>query len=170
MSTPERDEELEAYLERRTQLQRRLSELDDLQPPARLDHLVLARAREALEAPQGLPLFRGTRWALPFTLTATLVLTVAVVTSLHAIRDVHTSAPSATSAASNPTPAAAPMRAEPARVRSGDARARAPERDPAQWLARIRELRAAGKEHEAQRESAAFRAAYPDYPDRGASP
>jgi hypothetical protein len=162
MSTPERDEELEAYLERRTQLQRRLSEADDLEPPAELDHLVLTRAREALEAPQGLPLYRGTRWALPFTLTATLVLAVAVVTSLRALRDVH---PSGASAASGTT-----LRAEAPRARSNDAQGRAAQRDPAQWLARIRELRAAGKADEAQREWTAFRAAYPDYPDHTPSP
>ena len=161
MSTPERDEELEAYLERRTQLQRRLSELDDLEPPAELDHLVLARAREALEAPQGLPFYRGTRWALPFTLTATLVLTVTVVMSLRALHDVHTSGASAAGAFS-----AAPSGVEAARMRANDAR----ERDPAQWLAHIRELRAAGKEDEAQREWAAFRAAYPEYRDHTASP
>jgi hypothetical protein len=165
MSTPERDEELEAYLERRTQLQRRLSELDDLEPPAELDHLVLARAREALEAPQGLPFYRGTRWALPFTLTATLVLTVTVVMSLRALHDVHTSGASAAGAFSA-APAAAPSGAEAARMRANDAR----ERDPAEWLAHIRELRAAGKEDEAQREWAAFRAAYPEYRDHTASP
>jgi len=161
MSTPERDEELEAYLERRTQLQRRLSELDDLEPPAELDHLVLARAREALEAPQGLPFYRGTRWALPFTLTATLVLTVTVVMSLRALHDVPTSGASAAGACS-----AAPSGVEAARMRANDAR----ERDPAEWLAHIRELRAAGKEDEAQREWAAFRAAYPEYRDHTASP
>jgi hypothetical protein len=169
MSTPERDEELEAYLERRTQLQRRLSEVDDLEPPAELDHLVLARAREALETPQGLPLFRGTRWALPFTLTATLVLTVAVVTSLRALHDGHPSGASAASA-TTAAPAAAPLREEAPGARSNDARARAAQRDPAQWLARIRELRTAGKADEAQREWAAFRAAYPDYPDHTPSP
>jgi hypothetical protein len=169
MSTPERDEELEAYLERRTQLQRRLSEADDLEPPAELDHLVLTRAREALEAPQALPLYRGTRWALAFTLTATLVLAVAVITSLRVLHDVH---PSGASAASGTTvsPAAAPVRAEAPRARGNDAQARAAQRDPAQWLARIRELRVAGKEDEAQGEWAAFRAAYPHYPDHAPSP
>jgi len=51
-------------------------------------------------------------------------------------------------------------------MRANDAR----ERDPAEWLAHIRELRAAGKEDEAQREWAAFRAAYPEYRDHTASP
>jgi hypothetical protein len=156
MSTRERDEELEAYLERRTQLQRRLDELDDLEPPAELDHLVLTRAREALETPQSLPLFRGTRWALPFTLTATLVLTVAVVASLRAVHDGRTPAASApATGASAAAPAVAPA---------------AVARDPAQWLAHIRELRAAGKEREAEREWAAFRAAYPDSRERIPSP
>ena len=82
------DPELEAFLRHRSLTR---GERERLEPPPQLDHIVLSRAREALEAeadeePAAVPPDRSVRWALPFALTATLVMSIAVVTVLKATR------------------------------------------------------------------------------------
>jgi hypothetical protein len=69
-----RDEEHgeELPLPQGSALQRQLAQLDRLEPPPELDHLVLARAREAIQAAPPTPFYRAPRWGLPFGLAATL--------------------------------------------------------------------------------------------------
>ncbi len=52
---------------------------DMFEPPAELDRLVLRQAREAIETPRPLRVFRGPGWGTPVALAATLVLGFAVV-------------------------------------------------------------------------------------------
>ena len=71
------DEEFEDFLKRR---KHRFRPSDDVfEPPEELDRVVLRQAREAIETPRPLGVFRGPRWAAPVALAATLVLAVAVV-------------------------------------------------------------------------------------------
>jgi len=146
MSDRRADRELEEFLKRSPAL-----ELEQVEPPRELDHIVLTRAREALEedadTPADVPPYRTLRWAIPFGLTATLVITIALVTVLKA-----THAPAQFTAADLTARRPQPARSAPAQ----------PPRDKAEWLAAIRALRAAGKVREADAQWAAFVAAYPE--------
>ena len=77
MSTPDRDEELETFLERRSVLPRDLAEQERAEPPVELDRIVLAKARAAID-PARKPV-RSTRWMVPVALAATLVLSLGIV-------------------------------------------------------------------------------------------
>ena len=71
------DDEFEDFLKRRSP---RFRAPDDMvEPPSELDRVVLRQAREAIETPRPLRVFRGPRWAAPVALAATLVLAVGVV-------------------------------------------------------------------------------------------
>jgi hypothetical protein len=83
MNELEREDELQAHLERRSRLQRTLTEIDHLEPPQELDRIVLSRARFAIEGTEGMPLYRSLRSSLPFALAASLVLTIIVVFATH---------------------------------------------------------------------------------------
>lgn len=83
MNGPTRDENLDAMLARSARPLRELGELEPLEPlepPPEVDRFVLASARRALEQPTDSPAYiSGTRWALPVTLAATLLLSFAIV-------------------------------------------------------------------------------------------
>jgi hypothetical protein len=71
------DDEFEDFLKRRAP---RFRAPDDMfEPPSELDRVILRQAREAIETPRPLQVFRGPRWAAPVALAATLVLAVGVV-------------------------------------------------------------------------------------------
>jgi hypothetical protein len=78
VTSPEREDEFETYLKRRSPLHRRVSELERLEPPQDLDRIVLRQAREAIQATTPVPLYKPPRWALPTGLAATLVLSFAI--------------------------------------------------------------------------------------------
>jgi hypothetical protein len=71
------DDEFEDFLRRRKPVFR--SPDDMFEPPAELDRVVLRQAREAIESPRPLRVFRGPGWGTPVALAATLVLGFAVV-------------------------------------------------------------------------------------------
>jgi hypothetical protein len=71
------DDEFEDFLKRRKHKFRAPDEV--FGPPEELDRVVLRQAREAIETPRPLGVFRGPRWAAPIALAATLVLAVGVV-------------------------------------------------------------------------------------------
>jgi hypothetical protein len=74
MTDPEHDEEFEAYLRRHSALSSRVQSEEKLEPPHDLDDIVLRKARQAIQAPQQLPLYKAPRWALPVALAATILL------------------------------------------------------------------------------------------------
>jgi hypothetical protein len=78
VTDPERDEEFEAYLHRRSVLSIRAQSDEKLEPPADLDAIVLRKARQAIHSPQQMPLYRAPRWALPVALAATVLLCISV--------------------------------------------------------------------------------------------
>jgi hypothetical protein len=181
MNGREDDAEFEAFLKRRSPLPRRLSGIDDAEPAAELDRLVLNRARQAIDTPR-VPLFRGSRWTLPVGLAAALLITFAVVLNIDS-RGAKTARPIASLAEQYDIPAApdaASASANSARLtassRAGAVQtlvtspsappeaAPAPHSSPDAWLREIERLRAAGKTAEADREQVAFRKAYPTYP------
>ncbi|HEY8509814.1 MAG TPA: hypothetical protein VIL32_15735 [Steroidobacteraceae bacterium] len=84
MTAPERDEEFEAYLQRRSSLQRELSEHDGLEPPPELDRIVLARARQAIATRPELPVYKPAKWMFPLALAATIVVSFTIVLSMTA--------------------------------------------------------------------------------------
>ena len=71
------DDEFEDFLKRRKPVFRAPDDM--FEPPSELDRVVLRQAREAIETPRPLRVFRGPRWAAPVALAATLVLAVGVV-------------------------------------------------------------------------------------------
>ena len=85
MTDAEQDEAFEAYLRRRQLLP--TAHDDRLEPSAKLDDLVLGRAREAIQA-RGAPdpaksqATRPPRWAVPVALAATLLLCLSVVMNI----------------------------------------------------------------------------------------
>ncbi len=99
MTGPEYDAELEAFLKRRSPMHRRLSDIDHAEPSVELDRLVLNRARDAIDTPNQ-PLFRGSRWALPMGLAATILIAFTVVLNID-----HHGANAAKPAASSASPA-----------------------------------------------------------------
>ncbi len=79
MTRFDEDRELDEFLARRSALHRRLAEPDHTEPPPELDRLVLNEAREAINVPANVPVYRAPRWALPVSLAATVVLALAIV-------------------------------------------------------------------------------------------
>jgi len=81
MTAPDRDDEFEAFLKRRTLLP---NTDDRLEPPSALDELVLKKARAAIRGQevsgqgQEAPL-RPARWATPVALAATILLSLSIV-------------------------------------------------------------------------------------------
>jgi hypothetical protein len=74
MSSPEREDEFEAFLQR---LRREAMSGDDkLEPPSALDEIVLKKARVAIHAQQQPT--RAARWAAPVALAATILLCLSV--------------------------------------------------------------------------------------------
>jgi hypothetical protein len=139
MTDPERDEEFEAYLRRRSVLSIRAQSEEKLEPPDDLDDIVLRKARQAIQSPQQMPLYKAPRWALPVALAATflLCLSVALNVSLNThqqpyggSRLVHATAPpaaqpressgslDASGTSATPAAARAPQAAEPAPIAS----------------------------------------------------
>jgi hypothetical protein len=103
---PDRDYELEDFLARRSTLHQRMADRDRVEPPPELDRLVLTKARQAIETPSALPVYRSPRWALPVALAATLVLTFAVVLNLSRLKraELPTAAAMGTIAPASPAP------------------------------------------------------------------
>jgi hypothetical protein len=97
MTDPDRDPEFEAYLRRRSVLSGRERAVDNLEPPHDLDDIVLRKARQAIQAPKELPLYRAPRWALPVGIAATILLclSVALNVSLNSHRPGEAEAPGA---------------------------------------------------------------------------
>ncbi len=100
MTTPQdRDDELESALRTRRRLVPRFDVADDAEPSSELDRLVLARARDALyggpassplpAAPRNAPErhYRAPRWAVPFALVATVLLSFVLVMQLDPARN-----------------------------------------------------------------------------------
>jgi hypothetical protein len=79
MNELEREDDLRAHLERRSPLQRTLTEIDRLEPPEELDRIVLSRARSAIHGDEGMPIYGSRRSSVPFALAATLVLVITLV-------------------------------------------------------------------------------------------
>jgi hypothetical protein len=71
------DDEFEDFLKRRKPTFRAPDEM--FEPPEDLDRVILRQAREAIETPRPLRIFRSPRWAAPVALAATLLLAVTVV-------------------------------------------------------------------------------------------
>lgn len=82
MSAPERNDELESFLARRSLLPPELAQHENAQPPAQLDRAVLAQARATIEPPKRHSLPRSSRWMVPVALAATIVLSLAIVIEL----------------------------------------------------------------------------------------
>jgi hypothetical protein len=82
MTGPEHDPEFEAFLKRRSPMYRRLSDIDDAEPPAELDRLVLNRARDAIDTPARMPFYRTSRWAMPAGLAATILIAFTVLLNI----------------------------------------------------------------------------------------
>jgi hypothetical protein len=74
----ERDDEFEIYLKRRVRLDRRLRSLDRPEPPAELDRIIIAQAREALQIAAPVPLLRAPRWPLPLGMAATILISLSI--------------------------------------------------------------------------------------------
>jgi len=89
MTSPERDEEFEAYLQRRGSVHADLERIEQPEPPASVDALILKRARSAFARPQDGEVGFSTRfapsdpmpsttrrWAVPVGLAATILFSV----------------------------------------------------------------------------------------------
>jgi hypothetical protein len=74
----ERDDEFEIYLKRRVRLDRRLRSLDRPEPPAELDRIIIAQARQALQIAAPVPLLRAPRWPLPLGMAATILISLSI--------------------------------------------------------------------------------------------
>ena len=79
MTGPDSDNELEAFLARRSLMHRRFAEGDQSEPPDELDRIVLAKAREAIKRPSETPVYRAPQWAMPMGLAASVLLVFAIV-------------------------------------------------------------------------------------------
>lgn len=169
MTESSSNDDFEAYLTRRRPIQTGPSPTDGLEPPAELDRIVIGKARQAIQPPPTLRMFRGPGWALPVGLVATLSLVVVV--GLHFGARMP-------SVAARVKEAATPAAQSVAGAQAGDRAAKSPafagkaaevqldreaHPDPAVWLAAIQKLRATGQTDAAERELSRFRDAYPDY-------
>lgn len=149
------------------------------EPPPELDARILDTARRAAARPG------RRRWVLPVSIAAVVVLSVSVALQLERehsdlAKQLTTPAESGKAAAPAASAPAAPaasdklMRAPALERKSEEAPARAAakagrlsgqsvESSPEQWLARIAELRRAGRKDEADRQLAEFRRRFPEY-------
>lgn len=166
------EREFAAYLQRRSLLAQHGHE--DAAPPAALDAQVLRAAHQAVapSPPRRAPL---TRWALPGSLAAVLLVSLAFIlhSGVQSLRETATAdrAASAPSQAQRTEQGAAAVQA-PAAARNAAPLARQTrvqqaadaESDPQAWLARIEALRAQGKQQQADAQLQRLRAAFPDYP------
>jgi hypothetical protein len=82
MSDSEQDDEFEAYLKRRTPIDKRMSSLDQLEPPPELDRIVIGKARKAIHGGSPFNLYHAPKWALPVGLAATILISFAVLLDL----------------------------------------------------------------------------------------
>jgi len=184
-------DDFDAHLQRRSTLQRHLTELDRLEPPAEVDEFVLAKARDAIEAPSPAPVFTPMRWAAPFALAASVLIAIGVVflqRSRPAPRPASSSqlseevtvtgrrreaaapmqsAPVAVAPAVAAPPAVAPPpeaagEVEPAFMAARSSAA-AKRLSPQQWMRQIDALRAAGQSEEADRQLTLLRQTYPKF-------
>jgi hypothetical protein len=149
------------------------------EPPAGLDARILAAARRAASARPGLR-----RWALPLSLAAVIVLSVTVTLQIDReraqVQEPANAPAQAESKIQKVAPAAVPAapaagrlsresadreRFERAAPAAAEERAKqlGAEESPERRLARIVELRRAGRDDEADRLLAEFRRRYPDY-------
>jgi len=110
---PEHEDEFEAYLTRRLPIHQRLSPRERLEPPAELDRLIIAKARQAIQSPSPVPVFRAPKWALPVGLAATIVISFTVLLNLgvHAVR--HQEEPAVMTNVTADRPVVAPMAQSP---------------------------------------------------------
>jgi hypothetical protein len=133
MSAPDRDEEFETFLKRRTLLP---NMAEQLEPPGRLDDLVLSEARKAIHA--GQQPARAARWARPVALAATILLCLSIMlnVTLNTNRPAANSPRTAGELANRVAPAAgaAPPSAAPA-PNAGGLAASPPSNAPAERLA-----------------------------------
>jgi hypothetical protein len=155
------------------------------EPPPELDARSLAPARRAAARPRR-------RWVLPVSIAAVVVLSVSVALQVERERsDLARQLAAPAESGKAPAPAASPVAPPapaPAAPAASDNLMRAPELErkqeqapargaakagrlsgqsvessPEQWLARIAELRRAGRNDEADRQLAEFRRLFPDY-------
>lgn len=82
MTGPGNDNDLDDFLARRSPVHRRFAETDASDPPAELDRIVLAKAREAIKRPTEMPIYRAPQWAMPMGLAASLLLIFVVVLNI----------------------------------------------------------------------------------------
>jgi hypothetical protein len=79
MSTPDRDEEFEAFLTRRSLLPHALAERENAEPPPEVDRSVLYEAQAAVNSAPARKSFRSNRWPVPVALAATVLISLAIV-------------------------------------------------------------------------------------------
>lgn len=82
MSDSEQDDEFEAYLKRRTPIDKRTIPLEPLEPPPELDRIVIGKARKAIQGAPSLNMYHAPKWALPVGLAATILISFAVLLDL----------------------------------------------------------------------------------------
>ncbi len=148
-------------------------------PPPALDAAILAAARQHLAKPKPRERLWWSRWLVPASLMATLVMGVSItllITQEHpetlegeTVRQ--SSAPSTSAEAKRepspvapPAPSAskaAPMRSQAGAAITADATLKALPRSPEAWLGDIRRLIRDGREKEAVEQLAEFRKAFP---------
>ena len=92
MSDSEQDE-VEAYLKRRVPLHKGKTPADRLEPPAELDRIVIGQARQAIQAPAPIPVYRAPSWALPTALATSILISFAIMLGLGVRAAKHADAP-----------------------------------------------------------------------------
>jgi hypothetical protein len=95
MSDPEQDDEFESYLKRRVPIKKGTTPVDRLEPPAELDRIVIGQARQAIQGPTPMPVYRAPKWALPTALAASILISFAVLLGLSVRAAKHADAPQA---------------------------------------------------------------------------
>jgi hypothetical protein len=76
------DDDFEAYLKRRVPIDQRMKTVDRLEPPPELDRVIIGKARNAIQNPPHVPMYRAPKWALPVGLAATLLIAFSIVLDL----------------------------------------------------------------------------------------
>jgi hypothetical protein len=117
VSDSEQDDEFEAYLKRRVPIDKGMSPLNRLEPPAELDRIVIGKARKAIQGASPLQIYRAPKWALPVGLAATILVSFAILLDLgvRAKRNEARSEPATSPAGSIAAPeGAAPAQSAPA--------------------------------------------------------
>jgi hypothetical protein len=82
VSDSEQDDEFEAYLKRRTPIDKGMRPLDQLEPPPELDRIIIGKARKAIQGASPLNMYHAPKWALPVGLAATILISFAVLLDL----------------------------------------------------------------------------------------